>query len=69
MTLLRVFTDQETTRGYEFLFARSFNLVQKHTGHEIKFHCLHGSGIRSIVCDMCPKQMTGKSLISINTSN
>lgn len=64
MTLFRVFTDQETTKGYEFIFSHAFNLVEKCIGTKIKFHYLHGSGIRSIVCDMCPKQMTGKSLYS-----
>lgn len=60
MTLFRVFTDQETTKAYHFIFGNVFNLVERCIGKKIKFHYLHGSGIRSIITDMCPKQMTGK---------
>ncbi|KAI3090296.1 hypothetical protein CBS147333_10342 [Penicillium roqueforti] len=59
MTLFRVFTDQETTKAYHFIFGNVFNLVERCIGKKIKFHYLHGSGIRSIITDMCPKQMTG----------
>ncbi|KAJ5424918.1 hypothetical protein N7445_010891 [Penicillium cf. griseofulvum] len=44
ITLFRVFTDQETTTGYHFIFGTVFNLVQRCIGKEIKFHYLHGSG-------------------------
>jgi hypothetical protein len=59
MTLLRVYTDQETTKGYQFLFSKAFDLVKELTQQQIMFHYLHGNGIKSIVVDMCPKQMAG----------
>lgn len=59
-TLLRVYTDSESVRGYEFIFTRVFGLYQCITGERLKFHYIDGSGIKSIVSDMCPKQMTGK---------
>lgn len=59
ITLLRVFTTEETTAGYTTIFAAAFNLITRITGIPVQFHYLHGSGIKSIVVDMCPKQMTG----------
>ncbi|CAI7611440.1 unnamed protein product [Penicillium viridicatum] len=58
ITLFRVFTNQETTKAYHFIFAMVFNLIERCIGKKVKFHYLHGSGIKSIVSDMCPKQMT-----------
>jgi hypothetical protein len=60
MTLCRVYTNQETTEGYQKIFVRAFNLVATHTQKSVQFHYLHDSGIKSIGCDMCPKQMKGK---------
>lgn len=60
ITLFRVFTNQETIKAYHFIFAMVFNLIERYIGKKVKFHYLHGSGIKSIVSDMCPKQMTGK---------
>lgn len=59
MTLLRVFTDQESAEGYQFLFQKVFSLIQKVTGQPVTFDYLHGSGFKAIVSDMCPRQMTG----------
>ncbi|KAJ5817626.1 hypothetical protein N7447_007634 [Penicillium robsamsonii] len=61
ITLLRVFTTEETTSGYTTIFAAAFNLITRVTGVPVKFHYLHGSGIKSIVIDMCPKQMTERA--------
>jgi hypothetical protein len=60
MTLLRVFIDIELTVGYRSLFSRAFNLVKECIGVEIKFYYLYGSGIRSIITDICLKQMLGR---------
>ena len=60
ITLCRVLTNQESTVGYQKIFVRVFNLVANITSKPIKFHYLHGSGIKSIGCDMCPMQMKGK---------
>ncbi|EAW17145.1 uncharacterized protein NFIA_005070 [Aspergillus fischeri NRRL 181] len=59
ITLLRVFTNQETTEGYYLLFKRAFTLIQKVTGQSVEFHSLHSSGIYGIVVDMDSKQYTG----------
>ncbi|KAI3240734.1 hypothetical protein DTO012A7_2433 [Penicillium roqueforti] len=59
ITLFRVFTDQETTKAYHFIFRNVFNLIERYIGKKIKFHYLHSSGIRSIITNICPKQMTG----------
>jgi hypothetical protein len=59
MTLLRVYTDVESAAGYRYLFTRAFNLVKECIDVEIKFHYVYGSGIRTIVTDICPKQMSG----------
>ncbi|PYH99822.1 hypothetical protein BO71DRAFT_415300 [Aspergillus ellipticus CBS 707.79] len=59
ITLLRVFTDQETTEGYYLLFKRVFTLIQKVTGQPIEFNSIHSNGTYGIVVDMDTKQYTG----------
>lgn len=59
MTLLRVFTDQDSKEGYARLFFRVFTLVSEVTGRPFQFHYLHGAGLKTIVVDMDTKQFTG----------
>ncbi|EYE90406.1 uncharacterized protein EURHEDRAFT_417473 [Aspergillus ruber CBS 135680] len=59
ITLLRVFTDQETTEGYYLLFTRVFTLVQRMTGQSVEFNSIHSNGIYGIIVDMDTKQYTG----------
>ncbi|KAJ5491665.1 hypothetical protein N7539_003232 [Penicillium diatomitis] len=68
MTLLRVFTDQETPEGYQFLFQKVFSLVSDVANQPFEFHYLHGRGLKAIVSDMCPRQMTvlGKYLQTVD---
>lgn len=62
ITLMRVFTNQETTIGYYLLFKRVFALVQKITGRPVEFNSIHSSGIAGIIIDMDTKQYTGRSI-------
>lgn len=59
ITLLRVFTSEDSTAGYYRLFKRAFSLVKKVTGKDIKFDPIHGCGIHGIILDMDTKQYTG----------
>ncbi|KAJ5195557.1 uncharacterized protein N7498_008995 [Penicillium cinerascens] len=59
ITLCRVFTDQENSAGYKFIFRMVFELISRSIGRPIRFHYLHGEGIKAIVGDMCPKQILG----------
>ncbi|KAL5361575.1 hypothetical protein BJX96DRAFT_86254 [Aspergillus floccosus] len=59
ITLLRVLMDKDSPASYKVLFQRVFKLVSDVCGKPTSFYYLHGSGIKSIVIDMCPKQMTG----------
>lgn len=62
ITLLRVLIDKDSPASYKVLFQRVFKLVSDVCEEPTRFHYLHGIGIKSIVIDMCPKQMTGKML-------
>jgi hypothetical protein len=62
ITLMRVFTNQETTIGYYLLFKRVFTLVEKITGQPVEFNSIHGNGISGIIVDMDSKQYTGRSI-------
>lgn len=64
ITLLRVFTSEETTEGYYLLFKRAFNLIQRISGKPVLFHPIHGTGIYGIIVDMDNKQYSGKYLAS-----
>jgi hypothetical protein len=64
ITLLQIFTNQDTTEGYYLLFKRSFQMIEKVTGNRCSFRPLHGTGIYGIIMDMCNKQMTGKYLLT-----
>ncbi|EAU34810.1 predicted protein [Aspergillus terreus NIH2624] len=59
ITLLRVLIDKDSPASYKVLFQRVFKLVSDVCEEPTRFHYLHGIGIKSIVIDMCPKQMTG----------
>lgn len=59
ITLMRVFTNQETTTGYYLLFKRVFTLVEKVTGQPVEFNSIHGNGISGIIVDMDTKQYAG----------
>ncbi|EAW25652.1 uncharacterized protein NFIA_044710 [Aspergillus fischeri NRRL 181] len=59
ITLLRAFTNQETTEGYYLLFTRVFTLVQRMTGQPVEFNSIHSNGIYGIIVDMDTKQYTG----------
>ncbi|EAA67000.1 hypothetical protein AN8575.2 [Aspergillus nidulans FGSC A4] len=59
ITLLRVFTSDDSTRGYYLLFKRVFTLVQKLTQTPVLFDPIHGSGIYGIIMDMDSKLYTG----------
>jgi hypothetical protein len=63
ITLMRVFTNQETMEGYYLLFKRVFTLVQKTTGQRVEFNSIHGSGIAGIIVDMDTKQYTGRPIL------
>lgn len=60
ITLLRVFTNQESTEGYYLLFKRAFTLIEHVTGNPVEFYSIHSTGIHAVIIDMCPKQYTGK---------
>jgi hypothetical protein len=60
ITLLRVFTSEDSTQGYYLLFKRVFTLIQKITQQPVHFDSIHGSGIYGIIVDMDSKQYTGK---------
>lgn len=60
ITLLRVFTNQESTEGYYLLFKRAFTLIELVTGKQVEFYSIHSTGIHAVIVDMCPKQYTGK---------
>jgi hypothetical protein len=62
ITLLRVLIDKDSPASYKVLFQSVFKLVSDVCEEPTRFHYLHGIGIKSIVIDMCPKQMTGKML-------
>lgn len=64
ITLLRVFTNTDTTEGYYLLFKRVFNLIHKVTGRPVLFDPIHGTGIHGIIVDMDTKQYTDKCLVS-----
>jgi len=59
ITLCRVFTTQDTRKGYYLLFKRVSNIVKKLTGYPLYFHPIHGTGIQAIVMDMDMKECFG----------
>jgi hypothetical protein len=59
MTLFRVFTDQESVEGYQFLFEKVFQLISSITNQPFQLHYLHKQGLKAIVSDICPLQITG----------
>ncbi|OJJ78431.1 uncharacterized protein ASPGLDRAFT_182657 [Aspergillus glaucus CBS 516.65] len=59
VTLCRAFTNRQDADGYEDLFQKVFELMEKHTNQPICFHYLHGSGFESITLDMDEGQMLG----------
>ncbi|THC91582.1 hypothetical protein EYZ11_008950 [Aspergillus tanneri] len=56
ITLLRVFTTEDSTEGYYLLFKRVFALVQKISRKPVHFDPIHGTGIYGIIVDMDSKQ-------------
>lgn len=64
ITLLRIFTTEESTMGYYLLFKRVFSLIQQITQKPVYFDPIHGSGIYGIIVDMDTKQYTGKYFLS-----
>lgn len=60
VTLLCVYTNQESTRGYYLLFKQVFEVFKDITGQPVQFYSIHLSGINAIVVDMDTRQYTGK---------
>lgn len=60
ITLLRVFTSEESTEGYYLLFKRAFALIEKISQRPVLFQPIHGIGIYGIIVDMDNKQYSGK---------
>jgi hypothetical protein len=59
MTLARIFVNYESSRMYELLFSRLFDLIHQQTGRRAQWRHLHGQGFQSIVTDMDSKQVAG----------
>ena len=52
--------NSETQLSYLIMFNRVFHLIAAHNREAIKFRHIHGTGIRVVRADMCPKQASGK---------
>ena len=60
MTLCRAFTTRQDADGYECLFQRVFELMERYTNEQTHFHYLHGRGFESITLDQDNGQMLGR---------
>jgi hypothetical protein len=60
VTLLRVYTNQESVEGYYLLFKSVFEMVSRVLGEDVYFQSIHQQGIEAIVVDMDSRQYTGK---------
>lgn len=49
--------------AYFLFFKRVFDLLSEICGVPVEFHYLHNNGIRAIIMDMWPAQISGKKLI------
>ncbi|BCR90382.1 uncharacterized protein ACHE_60268A [Aspergillus chevalieri] len=59
ITLVRVFTNQESPIGYYRLFKRVFQVIANVTGQSVCFWHIHQEGFQGIICDMDNKQTSG----------
>jgi hypothetical protein len=64
ITLLRVFTTEDSVEGYHRLFQRAFALIHKISRQPVLFDHLHATGIHGVIVDMDHKQYTGKRFLS-----
>ncbi|KAJ5475359.1 hypothetical protein N7539_008425 [Penicillium diatomitis] len=58
-TRVRVFTLQDTCRGYRVLFERVFALIEETTKQRSRFQAIHGVGIAAVVMDAYAKLYFG----------
>lgn len=60
MTMVRVYTNQDTTEMYFHLFTKVFECISVATGSPCYWQHLNKSGWYAVIMDMDSKQMSGK---------
>ena len=65
MTFVRVYVNLDTSKMYQYLFKRVFDLIQERTGLRNHWYHIHKKGHTAIIMDMDLKLSTGKNLYLI----
>ena len=59
ITIARIYCTHETREAYEMVWSGLWDTIARVTGQPMRFHFLHGQGLRGIVVDGCKAQVQG----------